>query len=145
MLINVANWIMRLPTLTKLPRPRRFEFPARYYDDIKEDAEERERRFLARKKLEQALKNGEDISQEEYAERITSSFRQNRSLKRPQEASTSVALVRLFLIVLLGGSFWLYLEYGHLLDEVGTYDVGSILGIFVVSVLLLYFFARRNI
>lgn len=136
---------MRIPTLTKLPRPRKFEFPARYYDDIKEDAEERERRFLARKRLEMALKNGEDISQEEYAERIASSFRQNREMKRPQEASTAVALVRLFLIVLFGGSFWLYLEYGHLLDQVGTYDVASFLGVFVVSVMLMYFFARRNV
>ena len=47
---------MRLPSLIRLPKHQRFNFPARHYDPVKEEIEERVSKIKHDMELEQHLK-----------------------------------------------------------------------------------------
>lgn len=91
---------MKIPSLTRIPNHKRFNFEPRYYDPVKEDIEERTAR------IEQEIRqfNGDRVSQRLG---IAGSFA--RRANYTKNASILQLLIMIFLISLFGG----YLLYGN--------------------------------
>ena len=89
---------MRIPTLSRLPKNKRFNFQPRYYDPIKEEIEERTSRIKG------------EINQETsdaYRENISAAFRR-RSRAEKKSGVMQFAFVILFLLIFIG-----YLTFGE--------------------------------
>ncbi|MBR9998418.1 MAG: hypothetical protein KFF73_05570 [Cyclobacteriaceae bacterium] len=83
---------MRLPTLTRLPKNKRFNFQPRYYDPIKEEIVERTSRIKS------------EINQETsaaYRENISAAFRR-RSRAEKKSGVMQFGFVILFLLIFIG-------------------------------------------
>jgi len=87
---------MKLPSLTRLPKNKRFNFQPRYYDPIKEEIEERTSR------IQQELGD----SSEYYREHIASAFR-----RRAKGEKTSGFLQFIF-VISFAVIFFGYIYYG---------------------------------
>jgi hypothetical protein len=88
---------MKLPSLTRLPKNKRFNFQPRYYDPIKEEIEERTSR----------IKQELGSSSEYYREHISSAFR-----RRARSEKTSGLLQFIFVISFVV-IFFGYIYYGN--------------------------------
>jgi hypothetical protein len=89
---------MRIPTLSRLPKNKRFNFQPRYYDPIKEEIEERTSR----------IKSEMDVNTSEaYRENISAAFRR-RSRAEKKSGVMQFAFVILFLLIFIG-----YLTFGE--------------------------------
>jgi hypothetical protein len=89
---------MRLPTLTRLPKNRRFNFQPRYYDPIKEELSERTSRIKS--ELEQSQTST-------YRENISAAFRRRRRAER-KSGVMQFGFVIAFVLIFIG-----YLSYGE--------------------------------
>jgi hypothetical protein len=89
---------MRLPTLTRLPKNKRFNFQPRYYDPIKEEIEERTSRIKGEMNEETSAA---------YRENISAAFRR-RSRAEKKSGIMQFAFVILFLLIFIG-----YLAFGE--------------------------------
>jgi len=108
---------MKLPSLTRLPKNKRFNFQPRYYDPIKEEIEERTSR------IEQELGD----SGEYYREHISSAFR-----RRTRTEKTSGILQFIFVISFVV-IFFGYIYYGN-----------QIFYVFIVIIPVYIWMKRRN-
>ena len=89
---------MRIPTLSRLPKNKRFNFQPRYYDPIKEEIEERTSR----------IKSEMDVTTSDaYRENISAAFRR-RSRAEKKSGVMQFAFVILFLLIFIG-----YLTFGE--------------------------------
>jgi len=89
---------MRFPTLTRLPKNKRFNFQPRYYDPIKEEIEERTSR----------IKGEIDRSKNSsYRENISAAFRSRRRAEK-KSGVMQFGFVLLFALIFFG-----YLLYGE--------------------------------
>jgi len=92
---------MKLPTLTRLPKHRRFSFEARYYDPIKEEValkEKSARKLLSGKK---GIESEEDVHL--MRERISGSFKRKTADGKRSfliQAVIAIGLTLLFLAIL---------------------------------------------
>lgn len=88
----------------KLPKPRQFHFKPRYYDPVKEEKEERERRI----KTELGIKDEND-TYSHYAARIKGQFLKasGKRNKVTEEARRKSNNRLLFLILILALIFYL--------------------------------------
>ena len=93
--------MFKLPTLTKLPQYKRFEYQPRYYDPVKEMVEEK---IAAVKNQLEAEKQGNY----DHAQRIKSSFRK-RSRHERQKTDFSQSLFVLVFVAFFG----LYFYFGN--------------------------------
>jgi len=97
-----------LSLFTKAPQHQRFKYEPRYYDPVKEELEEREKRI----KQELARAKGQQLDENNYRSRIAGSFHSAR--KRSKGGSgTSTAMIRLGIILFMVVFFIAYLEFGR--------------------------------
>lgn len=94
---------MRLPTLTRLPKYKRFSFEPRYYDPVKEDIEQRTSR------VKQEIRQlAADDTQRSWQSSIAGSFASKRA-NDTKNANILQMVILIFLITFIGG----YLLYGN--------------------------------
>jgi len=89
---------MRIPTLSRLPKNKRFNFQPRYYDPIKEEIEERTNRIKSEL---------DESSSQSYRENISSAFRR-RSRAEKRSGVMQFGFVIVFALIFFG-----YLLYGE--------------------------------
>ncbi len=89
---------MKIPTLSRLPKNKRFNFQPRYYDPIKEEIEERTSRIKS--ELDKS-------STQSYRDNISSAFRR-RSRTDKKSGVMQFGFVILFALIFFG-----YLLYGE--------------------------------
>lgn len=93
--------MFKLPTLTKLPQPRRFSYEPRHYDPEKEAIRQR----IAEAKARAADKNAENYSSEHA---LRGAIRRHSRLRRK-----TADFSQLFFVVGFGAITYLYFEYGN--------------------------------
>ena len=101
---------MKLPSLFKIPSHQRFNYTPRYYDEIKEDIQERTERI--RRELEQEgvlERSGNEQETGEYKSRISGSFSRRAQYRKSVNRSS---LIQFGIFILLMGGFVGYLFYG---------------------------------
>ncbi len=108
---------MKLPSLTRLPKNKRFNFQPRYYDPIKEEIEERTSRI--------SKEIGD--SDEYFREHISSAFR-----RRARTEKTS-GIMQFILIISFVVIFFGYIYFGN-----------QIFYLFLVLIPLYIWMKRRN-
>ncbi|MFC2125799.1 hypothetical protein ACFLU5_13405 [Bacteroidota bacterium] len=91
---------MKIPSLTKIPGHRRFNFEPRYYDPVKEDISERTKRINAELKKE---------SSGDYRHNISEAFR-HRAYTNRKEGVTQWMFIVFFAAIFVG-----YLYYGNII------------------------------
>ncbi len=129
--------MLKLPTLSKLPKYKRFEIVTRFYNPEKEEFETRVR--MAEQRLEaenQAKENEKQLSREE---RIKYALRRQRK-HQPQgiaQLFDSTFLLRIGIMLFVTFGLWAYVMYG---EEIIKWIDGNwaiygivILGLFVIS------------
>jgi hypothetical protein len=89
---------MRIPSLMKINKHKRFNFEPRYYDPIKERIDE--------KIAEARRQNGGDETQAGYSARISNAFSSR------QRKSQDTGITRLFFILVLAGVAFTYIMFG---------------------------------
>ncbi|UZR95718.1 hypothetical protein [Chondrinema litorale] len=90
---------MKLPTLSRLPKYKRFSFEPRYYDPVKEEIRAKER--AAQSLLKGA--NNENVDVADIKNRISGSFKRKTSDSKRSfliQAVIAVGLTLLFLAIL---------------------------------------------
>lgn len=102
---------MKFPSLFKTPNHQRFNYMPRYYDEVKEDIENRTRRIRRELELEGVLKSEEKVTEEEeYQSQITGSFSRRAYYKSSKnKAAFTQFLIFIALVALFGG----YLLFGN--------------------------------
>jgi uncharacterized membrane protein YhaH (DUF805 family) len=87
---------MKLPSLVRVPKYRRFNFEPRHYDPIKEELKNRTER------IENELKSSKDVKMDEFAvrQRISEAFVRDRNKTGGNLGST-----QLFFVALISASF----------------------------------------
>ena len=108
---------MKIPSLSRLPKNKRFNFQPRYYDPIKEEIEERTSR----------IKKEIGNSSEFYREHISSAFRRRA---RTQKTSGIMQFIFVISFVLI---FFGYVYYGN-----------QIFYAFIILIPLYIWMKRRN-
>lgn len=88
---------MKVPSLTRLPKNKRFNFQPRYYDPVKEEIDERTRRI--REELDSE-------ASESYRERISTAFR------RRSRANKSAGIMQFGFVIMFAGIFFGYIFFG---------------------------------
>jgi hypothetical protein len=94
---------MKIPSISKLPKYKRFEYTPRYYDPIKDEINQKIKDAEAELEAE---KNGSD---ENYTRRIRNGFRRRSHTER-QKTDFSQSLF----VLGFTGFFILYFYYGNL-------------------------------
>ena len=89
---------MKIPTLSRMPKHKRFKFEPRYYDPIKEDIQNRTERIKGELKI---------TSIQSHREHIRSAF--SRRAKREKTSD----FMQLLLIAIILGAFGGWLIYGN--------------------------------
>jgi len=89
---------MKFPSLSRIPKYKRFNFEPRYYDPIKEDIQNRTQRIKGELKI---------TSTQSHREHLKSAF--SRRAKREKSSD----FMQLLLIVILLGTFSGWLIYGN--------------------------------
>ena len=87
---------MKIPSLSRLPKNKRFNFQPRYYDPIKEEMEERTSR----------IKKELGSSSEYYREHISSGFR--RRVRREKTSGFMQLIFVIFFVIIFFG----YIYFG---------------------------------
>ena len=103
---------MKFPSLFKVPSHQRFNYMPRYYDEIKEDIDNRTKRIRRELELEGVLKpeGSSEDSSEQYQSRITGSFSKRAYYKSTRNRSAILQfIIFAVLISLVGG----YLYFGN--------------------------------
>ena len=108
---------MKIPSLSRMPKYKRFKFEPRYYDPIKEDIQNRTERIKGELKI---------TSSHAHREHLRSAF----SHRAKREKSSD--FMQLLLIVIMLGTFGGWLIYGNV-----------VLYVFIV-VFPLYIFLRTR-
>lgn len=90
---------MKFPSLSRMPRHKRFNFEPRYYDPIKEDIKNR---------IERIKGEIDDVSRQNYREHIKSAYESKMS------RSHSGSVSQLILIVIMLGAFFGFIYYGNI-------------------------------
>jgi len=83
---------MKIPTLTRLPSHRKFNFEPRYYDPIKEDVEERTSR------IKQELRQRTSIATD-YTSGIHGSFARRASYNKSSNILQGIIMITLFALI----------------------------------------------
>lgn len=89
---------MKVPSIVRLPKPKKFNFEPRYYDPVKEDIANRTARVK------------QEMSQTHYEHgriKISGSF------ARRERENKNINLLQLVIFVLLFGFFFGYIYYGN--------------------------------
>ncbi len=94
---------MKIPSITKLPTYKRFEFQPRHYDAIKEMVEQK----MKEARMELEIEDGE--INEGYSRRIKEGFR-----KKSRIQNHSADLSQPFFVLCFSGFFILYYFYANL-------------------------------
>lgn len=89
---------MKIPSLSRMPKYKRFNFEPRYYDPIKEDIQNRTERIKGELKI---------TSSKTHREHLKSAF----SHRAKREKSSD--FMQLLLIVIMLGTFGGWLMYGN--------------------------------
>lgn len=110
---------MRFQFLFKLPKYKRFNFEPRHYDPAKEEMEERKARI--RFELERERRTGSSTDENGSLQR---GFM--RRQERPS-VSNSVGITRLFLILVMTGLTFGWLEWGNVV----FYPLAVIVGLYI--------------
>ena len=103
---------MKFPSLFKVPSHQRFKYMPRYYDEIREDIENRTKRIKKELELEGVIKPEEnsDDSGDQYKSRITGSFSKRAYYNSTRNRSAILQfIIFAVLISLVGG----YLYFGN--------------------------------
>ncbi len=108
---------MKFPSLSRIPKYKRFNFEPRYYDPVKEDIQNRTERIKGELKIN---------SSQSHHEQLKAAFR----IRAKRDKSSD--FMQLLLILILLGAFGGWLIYGN----VALY--------FFVPVFLLYIFFRTR-
>ncbi|MCK5208262.1 MAG: hypothetical protein KAQ79_09585 [Cyclobacteriaceae bacterium] len=90
---------MKFPSLSRIPKYKRFNYEPRYYDPIKEDIQNRTERIKGELKI---------TSSQSHREHIKKAFR-NRA-KREKSSD----FMQLLLVIIMLGSFGGWLIYGNI-------------------------------
>jgi hypothetical protein len=90
---------MKFPSLSRIPKYKRFNFEPRYYDSVKEDIQNRTQRIKGELKV---------TSAHAHREHIKSAFRQR------EKRAKSSDFMQLLLIFILLGAFGGWLIYGNI-------------------------------
>lgn len=88
---------MKIPSLTRLPRNKKFQYEPRFYDPVKEDIKNR---------TEEIKKEREHTRQNDYRKHLSEGF------ARRQRQDRKTSSMQLVLIALMMGAFVGYLFYG---------------------------------
>ncbi len=97
---------MKFFSIFKMPRNQRYHYEPRYYDEVKEDIEQRTSRI----KMELHREGQQDLDDKEvYAARIAHSYS-----KRRQQSSKSTNLTQFVIMILLSGTAVAYLYFGNI-------------------------------
>ncbi len=132
--------MLKLPTLSKLPKYKRFEIVTRFYNPEKEDLQSRVR--MAEIRLDEAEKAKTEDNPLARQDRMKYALRQQRKHQKQgiKEMFSPVFLIRfaIMLVVTVGlGSFLLYgEEIMTFLDRNWAFYLAVILGLFIVSKVL---------
>ena len=99
---------MKIPSIfSKTPKHQSFTFAPRYYDQQKEEMEERERR------IKQELKTDESKNKEEvYRSRIAGSLQAARKRSKVDGGNKNAMMIRLAVILFTVLFFMAYLTWG---------------------------------
>ena len=102
---------MKFPSLFKVPSHQRFNYMPRYYDEIKEDIDNRTKRIRRELELEGLLKREEDSGSlnEQYQSRITGSFSKRAYYKSTRNRSAILQFIIFVVLISLAGG---YLYFG---------------------------------
>ena len=92
---------MRIPSLTRLPNYRKFNFEPRYYDPIKEDIEERTSR------IQQELRQRSSESSSYSSDSIHGAFARRASYNKSSNVLQGIIMITLFVF------FFGYLYFGN--------------------------------
>lgn len=90
---------MKFPSLSRIPKYKRFNFEPRYYDPIKEDIKNRNERIKGELKI---------TSSHSHRESLKSAFSQRAKREKTSD------FMQLLLIVILLGTFGGWLIYGNM-------------------------------
>jgi hypothetical protein len=125
--------------LVKLPKPKRFDFPTRYYDAEKEEFEQRVKEIQAQVDAE---KNGGKVSDYDvngYASRISGAFRNSRRhAQRSGGVFSNAMVMRLIIMGILGTLLYAYLEFGDRIEQaIQGSEISSALG-WVLAAMLFF-------
>jgi len=91
---------MKIPSLTKIPRHKRFNFEPRYYDAVKEDISERTERIRTGKNQE---------TSGDYRNNISEAFRKRAQSNRKDGVRQGIFVV-FFAAIAIG-----YFQYGNVI------------------------------
>lgn len=89
---------MKIPSLSRIPKYKRFNFEPRYYDPIKEDIQNRTERIKGELKI---------TSSESHREHLKSAFSQRAKREKSSD------FMQLLLIFIMLGTFGGWLIYGN--------------------------------
>lgn len=108
---------MKIPSLfSKTPKPRRFSFPTRFYDEREYELKERQERI--RRELENRKAAGEseadiDPALFRHRERIAGSFKSSARRSIHGQSGASTMLIRFVIFIFLAVWLIAYLQYGN--------------------------------
>jgi len=91
---------MKIPSLSRIPKYKRFNFEPRYYDPIKEDIQNRTERIKGELKI---------TSSHTHREHLKSAFRQRAKREKSSD------FMQLLLIFIMLGTFGGWLIYGNII------------------------------
>lgn len=109
---------MKFPSLSRLPRYKRFNFEPRFYDPVKERIEKREKEIL--KEMAREVDKGNPAHYDSGGLR--------NSFQRRQSSQMKTSTMQLVLVLILFGCFFGYLYFG----EVALYALIIILPIYIL-------------
>jgi hypothetical protein len=109
-IIKKANGMKFLSIFTKTPTHQRFKYTPRFYDPLKEEMEEREKRIKLEIQREQGITSPENETA--YRSRISGSFKAARKRSQPSDAFKAT-LLRFGILLFLTIFVIAFLEFGR--------------------------------
>ncbi len=130
---------MRLFSIVKTPRHRRFGYTPVFYDPAMEDLEQRVQEAEARIKAE---KEDLPLNYDNHGNRISSAFRRERQKPNIWKGFTSsTAFIRMLIAFMLVGLSYLFLEYGEKIEQM-SFTNASPFVVVILGFVFLYGIAR---
>ncbi len=108
---------MKFPSLSRIPKYKKFNFEPRYYDPVKEDIKNRTERIKGELKI---------TSPHSHREQFKTAFRNREKREKSSD------FMQLILILILLGAFGGWLIYGNVVFY------------FIIPVFLLYLYIRTS-
>jgi len=99
-----------LSVFTKAPSHQRFKYSPRFYDPLKEEMEEREKRIKQELEREQGITPSDNAAG--YRSRIAGSFKEARKRSSPEDSLKS-SLIRFGILLFLTIFLIAFLEFGR--------------------------------